>query len=330
MTGGAPRWIVGVDIGGTNLRAGLVPFAGGEPAGMMSAPTRAEAGAGRVVDRVAEMIRAAMEAVGAGDGEGGVAGVGVGVPGPLDRERGIVIETPNLGWREVPLRDMIARRLGLPVALDNDANCAAYGEWWLGAGRGADRLVGLTLGTGIGGGIVLGGEIYHGASDAAGEVGHMSVHFAGRRCACGSRGCVEAYASGPAIAARAIEGLATGGDTALAALVAEDPDRVTAEAVCDAAAAGDDYAARILEETARILAVAVANLVHLFNPDMIVIGGGVAAAGSLLFDPLRAEVRRRAFRSATDVCRIVPAELPETAGIIGAAAVLKRALHGSL
>lgn len=324
----APRWIAGVDIGGTNLRAGMVPFEGGEPAGVQSGPTREGEGAGEVVGRVVEMVGAAMEAVGAGDG--GVAGVGVGAPGPLDRGRGVVIETPNLGWREVPLRGMVAGQLGLPVEVDNDANCAAYGEWWVGAGRGAERLIGLTLGTGIGGGIVLGGEIYRGASGAAGEAGHMSVHFAGRRCGCGSRGCVEAYASGPAIAARAIEGLGTAGDTALAAIAAADPGRVTAEAVCDAAAAGDGYASRVVEETARILAVAVANLVHLFNPEVIVVGGGVAAAGDLLFEPLRAEVRRRAFRSATDVCRIVPAELPQTAGIIGAAAVLKRALHGSL
>ncbi len=328
MSDGVPRWIAGVDIGGTNLRAGMVPFGGGRPAGVVSAPTRAGEGAGPVVARVVEMVRAAMEAVGAGDG--GVAGVGVGAPGPLDRERGVVVAAPNLGWREVPLRELVGRRLDLPVAVDNDANCAAYGEWWLGAGRGADRLVGLTLGTGIGGGIVLGGELYHGASGAAGEAGHMSVQFAGRPCACGSRGCVEAYASGPAIAARAIEGIGTGGETALAALLAEDPARVTAEAVCDAAAAGDAYSARILEETARILAAAVANLVHLLDPDVIVIGGGVAAAGDLLFEPLRAEVRRRTFRSAAGISRIVPAELPNTAGIIGAAAVLKRTVYGSV
>ena len=328
MTGGTPRWIAGVDIGGTNLRAGLVPFAGGEPAVVMGGPTRAGEGAARVIARTVEMVRAAMDAVEVR--EEGVAGAGIGAPGPLDRERGVVIESPNLGWHEVPLQDMVAGRLGLPVAVENDANCAAYGEWWLGAGRGARRLVGLTLGTGIGGGIVLGGEIYHGASDAAGEAGHMTVHLDGRPCACGSRGCVEAYASGPAIAARAIEGLEAAGDTVLATLVAEDPALVTSEAVCEAAAAGDGHAARILAETARILGVAVANLVHLFNPDVIVIGGGVAAAGDLLFDPLRAEVHRRAFRSAAAACRIVPAELPDTAGIIGAAAVLKRALHGSL
>ena len=326
MTGGEPRWIAGVDIGGTNLRAGMVPFAGGEPAAVMSAPTRPEEGADKVVARVVDMIRASLEEV----GSDGIAGVGVGAPGPLDRERGVVIETPNLGWRDIPMRDMLGRPLGLPAVLDNDANCAAYGEWWLGAGRRSDRLIGLTLGTGIGGGIVLDGEIYHGASDAAGEVGHMSVHFGGRRCACGSRGCVEAYASGSAIAARALEGLAAAGDSILVALVAEDSGLMTAEAVCEAAAAGDGYAGRVLEETARILGVAVANLIHLFNPDVVVIGGGVAAAGDRLFDPLRAEVRRQAFRSATEVCRIVPAELPGTAGVIGAAAVLKRALYGSL
>ena len=326
--GAEPRWIAGVDIGGTNLRAGMVPFAGGEPEAVMTGPTRAEEGAGRVVDRVTRMIRASMEAVGAADGEGGVAGVGVGVPGPLDRERRTVIETPNLGWREVPLHDMVARRLGLPVEVDNDGNCAAYGEWWVGAGRGAARLIGLTIGTGIGGGIVLDGEVYRGASGAAGEMGHMSVHFAGRRCACGSRGCIEAYASGPAIARRAAEGIGTAGDTVLASLVAEDPRRLTAEAVCEAAAAGDDYASRVLKETAGILAVAVANLIHLFNPDMVVIGGGVAAAGDLLFDPLRAGVRRKAFRQAAGKCRIVPADLPDTAGVIGAAGVLKRSRHG--
>ncbi len=257
-----------------------------------------------------------------------VAGVGIGAPGPLDRRSGTVLETPNLGWRNVPLCDMVSRELGLPVVLDNDANCAAFGEWWLGAGRGSDRLIGLTLGTGIGGGVVLDGEIYHGASDAAGEVGHMCVDFDGRLCACGSRGCVEAYASGPAIAARAVEGIANGARSALAARARTDPDAVTAEAVCNAAGAGDDYAARILDETARILAVAVANLINLLNPDTIVIGGGVAAAGDLLFAPLRDEVDRRTFRSARGACRIVPAGLPATAGIVGAAGVFKRVSRG--
>lgn len=325
MTSGRPGWIVGVDVGGTNLRAGAVPFAGGAPVSVVSRPTRPEQGVRHVVRRIVDMIRASMRSVGEE-----VAGIGIGVPGLVDRARGIVAEAPNLGWRDVPLREIVAQATGLRVALDNDANCAAYGEWWLGAGRGAERLIGLTLGTGIGGGIVLAGEIFHGASDAAGEVGHMCVELDGRLCRCGSRGCVEAYASGPGIVARAIEGLGAAPDSALASVVHDDPERVTAEVVCDIAAAGDSYAARVVEETARILAVAVANLVHFCNPDVIVIGGGVAAAGDLLFPPLDAEVRRRTFSRAADACRIVPAELPLSAGMIGAAAVFRRSFFGPL
>ena len=320
------RWIAGVDIGGTNLRVGLVPCEGGLPVAVTSAPTRAERGPDAVVAEVVSMLRKAIAEV----GRGSIAGVGIGAPGPLDRRRGVVLETPNLGWREVALAEMIERGTGLPVVLDNDANCFAFGEWWLGAGRGAERLVGLTLGTGIGGGIVLGGEIYRGASDAAAEVGHMSIDHNGRRCACGSRGCVEAYASGSAIAARAAEGIASGADSMLSAMGAGDASAITAEAVCEAAAAGDDYAGRLLSETARILGVAVANLIHLVNPDVIVIGGGVAAAGELLLAPLRVEAEQRAFRSATRACRIVAAELEATAGLIGAAGVFKRAVLGGV
>ena len=326
MTGAPPRWIAGVDIGGTNLRVGLVPFEGGPPGEIRQERTLPERGPAHVVARVVDMLRSAVGGV----GPGVVAGIGVGCPGPLDRESGVVLETPNLGWRNVPLRDLIAEATGLPVTLDNDANCAAYGEWWQGAGRGADRLVGLTLGTGIGGGIVIGGEIYHGASDAAGEVGHMSVDYGGRLCACGSRGCVEAYASGPGIAARAVEGLAEGADSRLTAIARNGSGRVTARSVCEAAAAGDAYAVRILTETARILAVAVANLINLINPDAIVIAGGVTAAGEHLFGPLGDEVRRRSFPSAVGACRIVPAQLPDTAGMIGAAGVFKRAAYGGV
>ena len=318
------RWIAGVDIGGTNLRVGMVPFEGAPPAAVVQAPTRPHGDPATVVARVAAMIRESMAGVGAE----AMIGVGIGVPGPLDRDSGVVVETPNLGWRNVPLRDMVSRELGLPVVLDNDANCAAFAEWWLGAGRGAGSLIGLTLGTGIGGGVILAGDVYHGASDAAGEVGHMSVDFDGRPCACGSRGCVEAYASGPAIAARAAEGIARGADSILSAQVEGDPVGITAETVCEAAAAGDRYAALVLTETARILGVALANLINLFNPEVIVIGGGVAAAGESLFKPLRAEAERRAFRSATAVCRIVPADFPGTGGVIGAAGIFKRAVHG--
>lgn len=321
---GSPRWVAGVDVGGTNLRVGLVPFEGRALDVVRRERTEPERGPAHLAARVAAMLESAVAEAGGGV----VAGIGVGCPGTLDRRAGVVRESPNLGWRDAPLGDLIAEAAGLPVTLDNDANCAAYGEWWRGAGRGANRLVGITLGTGIGGGIVIGGEIYHGASDAAGEVGHMSVDFGGRRCACGSRGCVEAYASGPAVAARAAEGLSGAPDSRLAAMVDGGGGRVTAELVCEAAAAGDPYAISIMTETARILAVAIANLIHLLNPDVIVVAGGVTAAGDHLFRPLAEEVRRRAFPSAAGACRIVRARLPDTAGMIGAAGIFRRAVHG--
>src|SRR5690606_32601031 len=185
------RWIIGVDLGGTNIVVGVLPFSGGEVLALRTAPTEAARGAKFVVDRITSMIEEAIATV--LEQEGGTrddfCGVGIGSPGPLDRKSGVVINTPNLGWRNFPLRDLISNAVGLPATLDNDANCATYGEWWLGAGRGVDTLVGLTLGTGIGGGIVLNGEIFHGVSDVAGEIGHMTIDSTGRRCKCGNYGC---------------------------------------------------------------------------------------------------------------------------------------------
>jgi glucokinase len=219
---------------------------------------------------------------------------------------------------------------GLRATLDNDANCATLGEWWVGAGRGVRSLVGVTLGTGIGGGMILDGELLHGASDAAGEIGHMSIAFGGRRCKCGNYGCLEAYCSGPNIAARAREGMEAGAETVLRELVDDDLDALTAETVYEGVVLGDAYATEVMNDTAKILGVGLANLINVLNPDAVVITGGVTRAGDHLFVPLRAEIRRRAFRSAQQVCDIRPAALPETSGVVGAAAVFKTALWGSL
>ena len=253
-------------------------------------------------------------------------GFGIGAPGPLDRASGIVRIAPNLGWREVPLRDRVADALGIPGALDNDANCATLGEWWVGAARGARHVVGMTIGTGIGGGLILDGRIYHGTSDVAGEIGHTTIDSTGRRCACGSYGCLEAYASGPAIAERAREALGSGEESLLPGLVGGDLSRLTAETVYDAAEAGDTLARLLVRETAHFLGAGVANLLNIFNPEVVVIAGGVTRAGDALFEPLRAEVRRRAFLPAVERCRIVPGELPGTAGVVGAIAMFREAL----
>ncbi len=236
--------------------------------------------------------------------------------------------TPNLGWTNFPLRDRLSHALALPATLDNDANCAIFGEWWRGAARGANHVVGLTIGTGIGGGIVLDGEIYHGASDIAGELGHMTIDSTGRRCKCGNYGCLEAYASGPAIAARAVEGIEAGADTSLPAYVQNDMSKITAQVVYEAAHDGDGYAREVVHDTAKVLGAGVANIINIFNPQVVVICGGVTLAGDQLFVPLRSEVKRRAFKPAANACRIVPGELTGTAGVYGAAAVFMRHTWG--
>lgn len=326
------RWIVGLDIGGTNMVTGLVPFEGGAPLGLRKLPTKPEEGGETVVARAVQAIRAAVDEVlqSTGATRDDVLGVGIGSPGPLNRSTGIVLETPNLGWVDFPLRDLVSRGVGMPATLDNDANCATFGEWWQGAGQGSQVLVGLTLGTGIGGGLVLDGEIHHGASDAAGEFGHMTIDAMGRRCNCGNYGCLEAYASGPNIAARAVEGIRAGVESVLVELVDGVLESITAATVYEGVVLGDAYAWEVMNETAKFLAVGVANLINALNPDTVVIAGGVTRAGDHLFGPLRKEVRRRAFRSAVAACRILPAALPETAGVIGAAAVFKKDTFGSL
>ncbi len=316
------RYIIGVDLGGTNVVVGALSADGAQQFGMHSIPTRADLGADAVVERIVELVeRVVTETLTAtGATRSQVLGVGIGSPGPLSRESGIVILTPNLGWTNFPLRDRIADAVQLPATLDNDANCATLGEWWLGAARGAKHVVGLTIGTGIGGGIILDGRLFHGVSDVAGEIGHTTIDANGRRCGCGNYGCLEAYASGPAIANRAREALAGGEPSVMPSAVGGDLTRLTAATVYDSAKRGDRLAQEVVRETARILGIGIANLLNIFNPDVVVLAGGVTQAGDQLFEPMRAEVRRRAFKPAVDACRIVPGALQGNAGVIGAVA----------
>ena len=310
------RYVLGIDVGGTNLVAGVLAEDGSEIHAVVSEPTMAAQGADPVIGRIVKLAKASIKESGKK-----VEGVGIGSPGPLDTKKGIVLLTPNLGWTNMPLRDRVSEGLGLPATLDNDANCAIYGEWWRGAARGATYVIGLTLGTGIGGGIVIDGKLYHGASDAAGEFGHVTIDANGRRCKCGNYGCVEAYASGPAIAERAVEGIQSGVETALGQYVNGDLTKITAQIVYEASNDGDAWALEVVRETAALLGAAVASFINIFNPEVVVICGGVTQAGDKLFHPLRSEVKRRAFKPAWEVCRIVPGTLPGTAGVYGAAAV---------
>jgi glucokinase len=315
------RYVLGIDIGGTNLVVGSVAEDGSRIVATANEPTGAEAGAKDVLERLVGLAKRAIEATHREIPGAEILGVGVGAPGPLDTKRGIVLLTPNLGWVNLPLRQIIHERLSLPAALDNDANCAVLGEWWVGAARGARTAIGITIGTGIGGGLILDGKLFHGASDVAGEIGHTTIDTEGRRCKCGNYGCLEAYASGPNIALRAVEEIEAGAVSRLPSLVGGDLSKITAQTVYQAAADGDDLALEVVNDTAKFLGVGIGNLLNVFNPEVVVVCGGVTLAGDHLFVPLRREAARRAFKPAVTACRIVPGELAGTAGVYGAAKV---------
>jgi glucokinase len=318
------RLIIGVDLGGTTIVVGTLTEDGRAMHGLVDELTPVHLGPDGVVDRIIAMIGQSVERTRADLGaDVEIAGVGIGAPGPLDTQRGIVIVAPNLGWHDMPLRDRIGAATGFDARLDNDANCATLGEWWHGAAQGGRVVVGITIGTGIGGGIVLDGQIFHGASDVAAEMGHMTIDVMGRRCKCGNYGCLEAYASGTAIAARTIEELEAGTASSIPALVGGDLARVTAQIVYLAAHDGDALALEIVRDTARFLGAGIANVLNILNPDVVVVTGGVTKAGDRLFGPLRTEVARRAFKPAVAACRIVPGGLPGTAGVYGAVASFK-------
>lgn len=319
------RYVLGIDIGGTNLVAACVAEDGSTLHGLASEPTHAEAGSRDVLERLATLGKGAIATTQREVPGARIVGVGIGAPGPLDTKRGIVHLTPNLGWRDLPLRQLVSDSLGLPAALDNDANCAVVGEWWVGAAKGSRHAVGITIGTGIGGGIVVDGELYHGASDCAGEIGHTTIDTEGRKCGCGNYGCLEAYASGPAIARRAVEAVEAGEESRLAEYAGGSLAQVTAQTVYEAAEHGDPVALEVVADTARFLGVGIANLLNVLNPEIVVVCGGVTRAGEKLFTPLRREVARRAFRPAVEACHIVPGALPGTAGVYGAAWVYLRA-----
>jgi glucokinase len=327
MTTARQQYIIGVDLGGTNIVAGAMTVDGTRHLAMRSIPTNSVAGDEAVAERIVGLVEGVfLDAISeTGATRQDYIGIGVGAPGPLDREHGIVLIAPNLGWKDFPLRDRIQSQLKLPTTLDNDANCATFGEWWQGAARGGRNVIGLTIGTGIGGGIILNGALFHGASDMAGEIGHTTIDVNGRHCKCGNYGCLEAYTSGPAIATRAREMLVREEvESMIPQMVGGKLEAITAQTVYDAAKAEDQVANEIVRDTARYLGAGIANLLNTFNPDTVVVAGGVTAAGDTLFVPLRAEVRRRAFKPAVTAARIVPGELPGTAGVVGAVASFKQ------
>jgi glucokinase len=311
--------IIGVDLGGTQIRAALADGEG-NILRRTSCLTLAEEGLERVTGRIKGAI---YEVMGSTD-RGKVQGIGVAAPGPLDPWKGIIIEAPNLaGWENVPLKDLMEKELGLPVFVGNDANSAALAEQHFGAGQGVADLIYITVSTGIGGGIIVDNRLLLGAQGFAAEVGHQTVEAHGPRCNCGNVGCLEVLAAGPAIARSARELIKTGVVTRITDLVGDDLDKVTAKVVNQAAQAGDPVAIDLFRQAGFYIGVGIVNLLHLFNPSLIIIGGSVAKAGELLFEPIRATVRERAMASYYwENTPIVPAALGDDVGLLGAVALV--------
>ncbi len=307
--------IIAIDLGGTRLRVGLLDT-DGEILARHEEPTRAEEGPDRVVERLTAVVRWMGEKT----GWDGVKSVGVSAPGPLDPWRGVILWAPNLpGWRDVPLADGISEALQRPVFMGNDGNLAALAEHRRGAGQGRGDLIYITVSTGIGGGVISEGQLVLGHAGLGGELGHMTLEARGPRCSCGNVGCLEALASGTAIARQARDLVSAGVRTQIADLAGDDREAITARLVHQAARGGDVVAIGLLRKAGVYLGIGIVNLMYLFNPSAVVIGGGVSKTGDLLLVPMQATVRERIHEVFWRDCPIMPAELGDDAGLVGAA-----------
>lgn len=318
----ATKYCVGVDLGGTNLKAGLLD---GEARMLckFSTPTGVEKGADHVVSAIAAAALRAVEEAGVRKSD--VVGIGIGSPGPMSHRRGLVINPGNLPcMKNVPLRDLIQQRTGLRTTLENDANAAAWGEYWAGAGKGVRDMVMFTLGTGVGGGVIIDGTLIRGYYENGAELGHIIVQPGGRRCSCGQLGCLEAYSSAGNMAARAVEEIQAGRPSCLKARL-DRGEPVRSEHVEQAAREGDALARQIWDDTARYLAIACVDMQHLSNPQRIVMAGGMIKAGDFLLEPIRRHFRELTWKLLDDFPEIMFATLGDDAGVIGAAGCAWRA-----
>lgn len=311
---------VGIDVGGTNTK-GLVADSTGRVLSEVVEQTSAAEGRERVTDLIGGCIRRLLQDAGLSLSE--ISGIGVGFPGELDWSLGIVRAAPNLpGWKGVPLRQQLRERFSTKICLDNDANAAALGEYLYGGGRSVQNMVLFTLGTGIGGGLVLGGRLFRGSRGMGGELGHMTVEPDGPTCGCGNAGCLEALAAAPSVIRRAREGLNRGVRSALGEAVGGRLELLDVSLVARTAREGDLFAKEILAEAGRYLGIGIANVINIFNPEMVVLGGGMVNAGDLILAPARAEARKRSLSGLFEQVEIRQATLGERAGRLGAAALV--------
>ena len=310
--------ILGVDLGGTKILT-AVANSQGKMLSRDHSITPAQKGHKAVIQSILESVHRTLERADVAISD--LIVIGVGAPGLLNPETGILFTSPNLpGWRDVPLRDIIQEKLGKKTFLINDANAAALGEFYFGAARGARNFIYITISTGIGGGIVIDGKIYSGAIGAAGEVGHMTIDDDGPICNCGNRGCWEALASGTALARDARYRIEEGVKTSILEYADGDMKKITALVIHSAARQGDSLAKELIGRTGYYVGVGLANLVNIFNPELIVIGGGLSNIGDMLFEPAFKVAGERAYKEAFQAVRFASAELGRNSGVLGAVA----------
>ena len=311
----ADLWSIGVDLGGTKIEVAMVD-AGGNIRRRLRLPTHSKDRPAIIKGEIVSAVREIQKG-----SESLPAGVGVGVAGQVDPQNGLVHFAPNLDWHEEPLQDDLKHALGLPVVVMNDVRAATWGEWHHGAGRGCNDLICLFVGTGIGGGVVTGGQMLTGCSNTAGELGHITVDLNGPQCTCGNRGCLEALAGGWAIARQAREAILIDSSAGahLLKIAGGRPDAITTEIVVQAAKAGDPFARSLIDRVEEALIAGCVSLINAFNPCRLILGGGVVEGLPELLERIDRGVRQKALAAATRSFQVLPAGLKNDAGVIGAA-----------
>lgn len=313
---------IGIDVGGTNVKIALVDD-NGKIIYSNSVPTYAKMGYEYTVNNIKQAIKDLMKETNTTPSD--IEGIGFDFPGQVDCKTGVVKLAPNIpGWVNVPIAQMIEDEFHIPTRIDNDVRCAALGELKFGAGKGCENFICITVGTGIGSGIVINGKVVRGATNAAGELGHIKLQMnGGPICGCGDTGCLEAFASGPAIVAMAQDYIKGGKSTKFREMAAAEGGEITPYMVAKAAEEGDPVAKRIFEIVGEYIGIGLTSVINLLNPERVIIGGGVAESGELLLGPIRKTIKERAMVVAGNAVEIVPAQLGNSAGVIGASMLIE-------
>ncbi|UJF34883.1 ROK family protein [Paenibacillus hexagrammi] len=315
-------YTIGLDLGGTNIKTAIFD----EQFQMMlerSDPTEASKGPSHVIAKMVIIIQDMLSQLNID--QSSIACMGMGIPGLLDPKEGISIFSPNFpGWEQIHVVDEMKRAFRFPVFIDNDVRVNLYGEWLFGAGAGCSNMVLLTLGTGLGSGIVVNGSVLYGQTSSAGEIGHMNMYREGRPCRCGSSGCLGRYVSAVGMVRTFVERLELGRESVIQEWVRQDFTSITAKMISEAYDLGDPLAVEVMHETGRLLGFGLSNTINLLNPELIVIGGGMSAAGDRLLYSVRTTIEQHSLKLSSQACRVVTAQLGAKAGMVGAAAYARK------